>query len=158
MEARRKLEIWVGWSSTCTHTHTHTTHTTQHTEKMPAAKSNSSSSSTLKVIVAVQFVVLFIYTAITVSNHGLFVLFNIFFSDIAKMEWPGQFNMDFLCMLILSCLWTTWRNQFTVKGYLLGALAFVGGTGFLAPYLFVLLSQTKGDLRKVLLGESRVKD
>ena len=45
------------------------------------------------------------YTLVTISRHGLNLL-PIFFGDIAKMGWPGQFNFDFLGFLILSGLWT----------------------------------------------------
>lgn len=40
-----------------------------------------------------------IYTVPVVANHGLNLL-PIFFGDIVKMEWPGQFNLDFFGFLI----------------------------------------------------------
>lgn len=45
------------------------------------------------------------YTAVVISRHG-FGFLPIFFGDVAKLGWPGQFNLDFLCFLILSALWT----------------------------------------------------
>jgi len=41
------------------------------------------------------------YTAVVVSNHGMGLL-QVFFRDMAKMGWPGQFNLDFMCLLMLS--------------------------------------------------------
>ena len=98
--------------------------------------------------------VLGIYTAFVISNFG-FTLFPIFFGDIGKMEWPGQFNLDFTFMLTLSALWTAWRNQFSVAGLLLGLLAAFGGAMFLSIYLLILTFQTKGNIRELLLGKAR---
>jgi hypothetical protein len=91
------------------------------------------------------------YTAVVVGDHGL-NLFPYFFGDMLKLGWPGQFNLDFLFMLSLSGLWVAWRNGFSGAGLLLGALAFFLGAPFLSAYLLYLLSQTKGELRAVLLG------
>ena len=44
------------------------------------------------------------YTALVVAHHGANLL-PVFFGDIASLTWPGQFNLDFLCMLLLSGLW-----------------------------------------------------
>lgn len=50
-----------------------------------------------------------LYTAVTVSQHG-FDLLPVFFGDMAKMGWPGQFNLDFMCLLALSAIWVAWRH------------------------------------------------
>ncbi len=55
------------------------------------------------------------YTLVVASNHGLNLL-PIFLGDIAKLEWPGQFNLDFTCMLALSGFWVSWRHQFSAAG------------------------------------------
>ena len=41
-----------------------------------------------------------IYTTIVIANHGM-GLYPIFFGDIADMTWRGQFNVDFLCFLLM---------------------------------------------------------
>jgi hypothetical protein len=51
------------------------------------------------------------YTAVTILNHGM-GLVPVFFADMAEMAWPGQFNLDFSCFLLLSGLWVAWRHQF----------------------------------------------
>jgi hypothetical protein len=91
------------------------------------------------------------YTAVVIRDHGM-NLYPQFFGDIAKLGWPGQFNLDFLFMLSLSGLWAAWRNGFSGAGLLLGFAAFNLGAPFLSGYLLVLLAQTKGDLRAALLG------
>ena len=91
------------------------------------------------------------YTAVVIDSHGP-NLFPQFFGDMAKLAWPGQFNLDFMFMLSLSGLWVAWRNGFTVQGVALGALAFFLGAPFLAGYLLWLLSQTSGDLTALLVG------
>lgn len=54
-----------------------------------------------RLLLATIFIVIAAYTAIVVSNHGLGLL-PVFFGDIAKVAWPGQFNLDFMCFLALS--------------------------------------------------------
>lgn len=92
------------------------------------------------------------YTVVTVSRHGLNLL-PVFFGDIAKMGWPGQFNFDFLGFLILSGLWTAWREKFSPKGLVLGIFAFFGGILFLSAYLLYLSFKTNSDMKKIMLGE-----
>ena len=98
--------------------------------------------------------VITVYTAIVIANHGL-NLFPAFFGDMAAMGWAGQFNLDFMCMLGLSALWTAWRNGFSAGGLGLAVVAFFGGTPFLTIYLLYLLARTGGDMRRVLLGDAR---
>ena len=105
-------------------------------------------------MLGVILVVVGVYTAVVVRDHGP-NLYPQFFGDIAGVGWPGQFNLDFLFMLSLSGLWTAWRNGFSGAGIALGFAAFNFGAPFLSGYLLVLLAQTKGDLRAVLLGTQR---
>lgn len=93
-----------------------------------------------------------IYTVPVVLDQGL-TLFAVFFGDIAKMEWPGQFNLDFLGFLTLSAVWTAWRNKFTAPGMALGVMAFFLGAPFLCSYLLYLSFTTDGDVKSMLLGE-----
>ncbi len=92
------------------------------------------------------------YSAIAISNQG-WNLFPFFFGDMAAMNWPGQFNFDFMGFLFLSASWTMWRSQFSVQGILLGVLAFFGGMMFLSIYLLYLSFQCDGQMRKILLGD-----
>jgi hypothetical protein len=91
------------------------------------------------------------YTMVTIANHGM-GLYPIFFGDIAEMTWRGQFNVDFLCFLILSGFWVAWRHQFSAGGLALGFAAFNLGAPFLAAYLLIVSYQTRGDVRLMLLG------
>lgn len=108
----------------------------------------------LRLLLVALWLVLAAYTAVVVSHHGLNLL-PVFFGDIAKVAWPGQFNLDFLCFLTLSALWTAWRNKFSALGLLLAVVAFFGGAGFLLPYLVVLTARARGDMKVVLLGQAR---
>ncbi len=92
-----------------------------------------------------------IYTGVVIARHGIDLL-PVFFGDMARVAWPGQFNLDFLCFLVLSALWTAWRNGFSAGGLALALVAFFGGAGFLLPYLLWLTISTRGDMRRVLLG------
>ncbi len=102
-----------------------------------------------------QWIVIAGYTLVVIANHGIDLL-SVFFGDMATMGWPGQFNLDFLCMLMLSGLWVAWRHQFTATGMGLGLLALFGGAFFLTAYLLVISLRCQGDMRKILLGPGRV--
>lgn len=82
-------------------------------------------------------------------------LLPVFFGDMAKMGWPGQFNLDFMCMLMLSALWVAWRHRFSGRGLALGLLAFFGGALFLSVYLLVVTLGADGDVEALLLGPQR---
>lgn len=87
----------------------------------------------------------------TVARHGPNLL-PAFFGEIMVFSWQGQFNLDFLTLLLLSGLWTAWRNGFTAGGNALGVVAVVGGMVFLAGYLLILDRKHDGDIRRILLG------
>ncbi|NCA01748.1 MAG: hypothetical protein EBS87_06085, partial [Sphingomonadaceae bacterium] len=90
-----------------------------------------------RIYLILSWIALLIYTALVIADHGMGLL-PIFFGDIGRMGWPGQFNLDFMLMLSLSALWTAWRNGFSALGLGLGLIAFFGGAGFLLPYLLIL--------------------
>ena len=94
------------------------------------------------------------YTTVTIANHGM-GLYPIFFGDIAAMAWPGQFNLDFLCFLIMSGVWVAWRHAFSATGLVLGFAAFNLGAPFLAAYLLVESYRNNGDSAAILLGKAR---
>ena len=54
-----------------------------------------------RILLALFIVAIISFTGVVIANHG-WNLLPIFFGDIAAMTWPGQFNFDFLCFLILS--------------------------------------------------------
>lgn len=107
-----------------------------------------------RILLIAMFVVLAGYTGITISAHG-WDLVSVFFGDIGRMGWPGQFNLDFTMMLTLSALWVLWRNEFSGAGIALAPVALFGGAMFLTIYLFVLSLQTEGDIRVILIGPRR---
>jgi hypothetical protein len=107
-----------------------------------------------RVFLVAVWATIFGYTAIVVAHHGMGLL-AVFFGDMAKMDWPGQFNLDFMFMLALSALWVAWRHHFSSGGLGLAVLAFFGGASFLSVYLLVLSLQTQGDVRALLLGADR---
>lgn len=106
-----------------------------------------------RILLLTIFVVIAGYTAIVIANHGMGLL-PIFFGDMATMAWPGQFNLDFLCMLLLSGTWVAWRHRFSPAGIMLGLLALFGGAFFLSAYLLVVTGRER-DVRILLLGPGR---
>ncbi len=101
------------------------------------------------------FVSISAYTLVTISKQGLNI-FPYFFGDMAEMEWPGQFNFDFMFMLSLSAIWTVWRNAFTGSAFGLGVLAFFFGAPFLSAYMLYLSFKHEGDVVTMLVGPTRV--
>lgn len=108
----------------------------------------------LRVVLSLILLTLSSYTGVVAWNHG-FGLLPIFLGDMARMAWPGQFNLDFMCMLALSGLWVSWRHRFSGPGLLLGVVAFFGGSLFLSVYLLVESFRASGDLPSLLLGRNR---
>jgi len=106
-----------------------------------------------RTLLAVLLLVLAAYTAVVISEHGMGLL-AVFFGDMLALGWPGQFNLDFLMMLMLSALWTAWRHAFSPAGLALAVLAFFGGASFLTVYLLVLSFREEGDVRRMLLGRN----
>ncbi|MBU6155586.1 MAG: hypothetical protein KJS87_01525 [Alphaproteobacteria bacterium] len=104
----------------------------------------------LRTVLVVHLAVLTGYTLIVIQNHGMNLL-PVFFGDMAAMAWPGQFNLDFLGFLVLSALWTAWRNGFSALGLVLAVIAFFGGMAFLSIYLLILSLGTDS-IRDILLG------
>ena len=94
------------------------------------------------------------YTLVVGLEHG-WNLLPVFFAQITAVDWPGQFNLDFMTFLGLSAIWVAWRHHFSGAGLALGVLAFFGGMMFLAPYLLWASTKAGGDVRVLLLGSVR---
>lgn len=95
-----------------------------------------------------------LYTVVVINEHGVDFL-TPFYADIAKMGWPGQFNVDFGAFLLLGSIWLMWRHHFAPLGLLFGLVIFAGGAPFLCGYLLIASLQTKGDVKALLLGSKR---
>ena len=108
----------------------------------------------LRLYAFVFLIVLVVYTAIVMANHGG-NLVPIFFNDMAAMAWPGQFNLDFMGFLMLSGLWIGWRHEYSLIGWLLTPLALFGGMLFLTIYILIQSFRLNGDLKALLIGERR---
>lgn len=107
-----------------------------------------------RVFLVAAFAVNAVYTVITGMNHG-WNLVPVFFQDIARVDWNGQFNVDFSSFLLLTGLWVAWRHDFRPAGIGLGIFAAFGGMLFLSTYLLITSFQVGGDVKSILLGERR---
>ena len=108
----------------------------------------------LRIFLICIFVAVALYTIPVVLKHGI-NLFPYFFGDILEMGWAGQFNVDFMGFLMMSALWTAWRNQFSPSGLGLGVLAFFFGAPFLTAYMLYLSFSTNGNIQEMLMGPGR---
>lgn len=109
-----------------------------------------------RLFLAAGLIIISGYTAITIANHGVNFL-PIFFRDLAAMGWPGQFNLDFYCFLLLSGLWVAWRHHFSAGGIALGVAMTLLGFPLLSIYLLIASYKTNGDITAMMLGETRAK-
>jgi len=105
----------------------------------------------LRLLLSLIFVVVASYTGVVISRHGIDLL-PVFFGDMAKMGWAGQFNFDFMFMLLFSALWVAWLHRFSAAGLALALLALFGGTPFLCVYLLIESTRSGSDVRALLLG------
>ncbi len=105
-----------------------------------------------RLLLVVLFIGVLSYTSVVVSRHGLDFM-PVFSGDIAKLGWAGQFNVDFMCLLLLSALWVAWRHQFSAAGLILALLVPIGGTPFLCVYLLVQSVRCGGDAGAMIVGD-----
>lgn len=105
----------------------------------------------LRLFLIAFFLVIVVYTGITLSREGL-SLFAVYFGDLFALGWRGQFNLDFAGYLMLSALWLMWRSGFAMAGMVQALCAGVLGMMVFAPLVLVLSLRSGGDLRKLLLG------
>lgn len=96
----------------------------------------------LRLFLVSFLIALSVYTAVVIANHG-WDLYTVFFGDIVRMGWPGQFNFDFMGFLTLSALWVAWRNRFSALGIALAVIALLGGMMFLTVYLLILSTNAR---------------
>ena len=108
----------------------------------------------LRLLLSLMLAVIVAYTSVVITRHGMDFL-AVFFGDMAKMGWAGQFNLDFMGMLMLSALWVAWRHRFSAGGIALASLAIFGGAPFLCVYLLIESTRSGGDARAMLLGPRR---
>jgi len=107
-----------------------------------------------RMLLTVILCVMSAYTLLVINDHGS-NLFPVFFGDMQKMGWAGQFNLDFMFMLLFSAIWVMWRHHYSLSGIALGVVAFFGGAPFLCIYLLIQSFQAEGDVRIMLLGRQR---
>jgi hypothetical protein len=96
------------------------------------------------------------YTVAVIGRHGMDFA-TPFFTEIVKMGWQGQFNLDFWSFLILGSLWLMWRHHFSPTGLLFGLIIFAGGAPFLCSYLLVIMAKDRPDIAELVLGRVRAK-
>ena len=108
-----------------------------------------------RVLLFALLLMVVIYTIPVLMNHGIAPVFSMFFGDIMKVNWAGQFNTDFMGFLILSGIWLAWRHEFSAAGVLLGVSGSLLGIPFLTVYLLIASFQSNGDVVELFVGASR---
>ena len=57
---------------------------------------------TAKLFLGSIIIIVGVYTAPVVADYGLLTLLPSFFGEMSKMNWQGQFNLDFFMFLLMS--------------------------------------------------------
>ncbi|MEO0881620.1 MAG: hypothetical protein AAFY34_02705 [Pseudomonadota bacterium] len=109
-----------------------------------------------RILLAVLLATLLIYTGMLLLDRG-FDGFETFFTDIAAMNWQGQFNLDFFGFLTLATAWMMWRNDFKPWALAVSPLFLFGGIPVLTTYLLGLSVQPGANMNRILLGPSRAR-
>lgn len=105
----------------------------------------------LRNTVALMFLAVAAYSLVVFSTVGMDFI-SPYIADLFSLTWPGQFNLDFTCYLLLSGLWVAWRGGFTGTSIALGVTASVLGMLAFGVMLLAFIRAAKGDLRALLLG------
>lgn len=113
--------------------------------------------SFLNMLLLMQAIGLLVYTGMVGYQEG-WSLFDVFLSNIKALNWSGQFNLDFLCYLLLSGWWIMWRHRFQPVYVFWGVVAMILGIVFFAPFLLRLLYLEKGDVKRMLIGHPAAKE
>jgi hypothetical protein len=97
------------------------------------------------------WIILFVISWEAVSRMGFGAAGGVFIGDFAH-PWRAQFNADFALHLLLVAAWMIYRSKSWVVGVICAVLAINLGGVFTFAYLLVVSIQTRGDMRKLLLG------
>ena len=105
----------------------------------------------LRIFLVLSTILIFAVTIYAVVTKGI----NwpaVYFGDLLALDWRSQFNADFLIHLFLLATWISWREGFTMKGYIFGFLSIFLGGMFGFPYLLHATYKANGDAAAILLG------
>ena len=103
----------------------------------------------VKLFLGSIIVIVGLYTAPVIAGYGLLALLPSFFGEMSKMNWQGQFNLDFFMFLLMSGSWIAWRNRFSPSGIGLGIGGVFLGAPYLSAYLLYLGHRHEWDFNKV---------
>ena len=63
-----------------------------------------------RVLLVLMLLAILAYTGVVIAHHGAGFL-PVFVGDLIALNWAGQFNLDFLCLLLLCAIWVAWRHR-----------------------------------------------
>ncbi len=111
--------------------------------------------TTLRLFLGLATLAIYLFTYLAITSQGL----NwpaVAVGDLIALNWRSQFDVDFIVHLLLLATWVAWREGFTAKGYVFGALSIVMGGMFSFPYLIYASVKAGGDPVRLLLGVKTV--
>lgn len=109
-----------------------------------------------QILLILIWIVLLIFTIRAFSEMGVMQAAATFYTDL-KYGWRAQLNFDFQVYLILVALWIFYREKNFSMKFIFSLLELIAGNLFFIPYLMYTIYNSKGDIKKILLGEHNLE-
>ena len=94
------------------------------------------------------------YTALVMAEHGWNFAPH-YFAGLARIDWPGQFDLDFTILIVLAAAWIVWRNHAGAASIVLAVLLVPFVSMLLTAYLLYLSWRERGDVVRMLIGDRK---
>ena len=105
-----------------------------------------------RILLVLMFTTLLLYTTLVVLDSGVNFV-TPFVGNIFDVGWQGQFNLDFMMLIMVTSLWIAWRHKFSLNGIAVALIWPVAGLMFLSMYLLVASYRANGNVSRMLLGD-----
>ena len=74
----------------------------------------------------------------------------LYYSEMMKNSWQGQFNLDLFCLTIVCSVWMLHRDSSKIRGSIFALLNIYLGGVFTLAYLAIANFRSKGDASSIL--------
>lgn len=105
-----------------------------------------------RILLVLMFTTLLLYTTFVVLDSGVNFV-PTFFANMFSVGWQGQFNLDFMMLIMVTSLWIAWRHKFSLSGIAIALIWPVAGLMFLSIYLLIASYRANGNVSSILLGD-----
>ena len=106
---------------------------------------------TQKLLLLAGWAAIVVVTLWAVATLGLASAPATFASDVFH-PWRAQFNLDLELQLLVFAAWAAWRERSLAVSLAAAAATLLLGALFTFPYLIFAFANSRGDVRRLLLG------